>query len=235
MIGGVQLQFAIFAALVSMGSATIDYVYIDESGQSGSEETRDCGQCPIVAQTTMVQSSESEQLQSEANRTQEMQRELRNELKRLLIKCNESAEVHCIEMGLKGGCSGLDPRQDSCQPKQPNTTYSGYDRAVECFQKNCVAATQLYSQHFTVSSDFYPPNKDNYFVAVGITPHDFNNNSIVERYEKGELKNDVIIMGVRRPVAGKSGSMDDQPFYGYLDNLRDNENLTLQGYRYENT
>ena len=131
MIGGVQQQFAIFAALVSMGSATIDYVYIDESGQSGSEETMDRG--ANVALTTMVESSESEKLQSDANRTQEMKSYITDELKRLLIKCNESAEVHCIEMGLRGGCSGIDRIQD-CQPNQPKGNYSGYDRAAECFK-----------------------------------------------------------------------------------------------------
>ena len=131
MISGLQLQqFAIFAALVSMGSATIDYVYIDESAQSRSEETRGAN---VAFTASMVVSSESEKLQSEANRTQEMKSYITDELKRLLIKCNESAEVHCIEMGLRGGCSGIDRRQD-CQPKQPIGNYSGYDRAAECFK-----------------------------------------------------------------------------------------------------
>ena len=73
----------------------------------------------------------------------------------------------------------------------------------------------LESAKMKISSALNPPDKDNYFFAVGITPHNLTDEKI--RKSKSVPK-DVILFGVTRPIAGKS-STNDKLLYGYIPRL----------------
>lgn len=82
----------------------------------------------------------------------------------------------------------------------------------------------LKNKKMLVSSGFSPPKKDNYFVAIAITPYNLVDPAV--KYNRSTPR-DAILFGVTRPTAGDS-SANDQLLYGHIPNLEFMEYIDME-------